>query len=312
MARRFFWLTVIILFVLTGYAGGWYWAAGRLVDEVRARTGKETAFGRVECTNPEARGFPFRIGLFCDSIGVERSGVALSAGALRSAAQIYNPFRLVAETDGPAQLDIAGLVPFDIAWDSARASARLAMPLPETVSTEFVKVSATARMSDSPQVLAAERLELHGRQNGRDLDVAMRFDGLSFGAALIGGELPPVSGIADIAYVDGVARFGRSLRGGKFTVRKLDIAGAGQARLTATGTASVRGDGLVDADLVLTATDLASVGAAMVEAFPQSASQIASVFAGLSALGAQPSLPLTIRAGAVSLGFVPIGDLPPI
>ena len=65
---------------------------------------------KAECVNLTARGFPFRIGLFCDRVAFEQPSAAmtLSAGAFRSAGQIYDPMRLVAELDGPAKITRRG------------------------------------------------------------------------------------------------------------------------------------------------------------------------------------------------------------
>ncbi len=312
MARRFFWLTVLILFVLVAYTGGWYWAAGRLVEEVRARTGDLPGGLSLACENPQAHGFPFRIGLFCDRIAYGDRGLSVEAGALRSAAQIYNPFKVVAEADGPARLIFAGYVPFDIGFETARASARLARPLPEIVSTEMAGVSVTADIAGSPVLLTADDLQLHMRPAGRDVDLALRFRALATGAVLTGGEMAPLTGVVDLVWLDGVAQLGRGRAGQRFTVRAVDIAGPDGARLTATGTASIGEDRLLDAELNLTVENVAAASAVLSRAFPAAAGQIATVAAGLTAMGERPSLPLTVVDGAISLGFLPIGFIPPL
>jgi hypothetical protein len=314
MARRFFWLTVLILFGVTAYTGGWYWAADRLVQEVQARTGALSGGRRVECANPQAKGFPFRIGLFCDRFAYESAQLSISGGALRSAAQVYNPFKVVAETDGPARLIVPGFVPFDLTWQDARASTRLALPapMPEIVSTELTGVSMTADIEGKPEVARADRVEVHMRPAGNDMELALRFDGLTGGAILTGGALPPLAGLVDLVMKDGVARLGRGIAGAEFTVRNVELSGPGGAKLSATGTASVGQDRLLDAELTMTAENAAGVTAIMAAAFPAMATQIAALAAGMSAMGAQPSLPLTISDGAISLGFLPLGTIPPL
>lgn len=312
MARRFFWFTVLILFALTAYAGGWYWAAGRLVQEVQARTGDLPGGRSLRCDNPEARGFPFRIGLFCDRVAYGAPGLSVEGGPLRSAAQVYSPFKVVAETDGPARLTFAGYVPFELSWTDARASARLAMPVPETLSTDVTGLSITAAIDGNPALLTADDFQVHMRPAGRDIELALRFGGLSTKAILTGGDMAPLSGVVDLVWKDGMARLGKGLAGSQFTVRNVDIAGAGGARLTATGSAGVGEDRLVDAELTLTVENVADVTAILTRAFPAAAPQITSVAAGLSAMGEKPSLPLTVVDGAMSLGFLPIGFVPPL
>lgn len=313
MARRFFWFSVLILFALTAYAGGWYWAADRLVTEVRARTGDLPGGRRIACDDPEARGFPFRIGLYCARTGYGQDGrLAVEAGALRSAAQVYNPFRVVAELDGPARLTFAGFVPFDIAWRNAQASARLARPLPELVSTDFHDLSVTADVAGDPRLLSADRFQVHMRPAGDDIEIGLRFEAFATGEVLTGGEMAPLAGVVDVVWRDGARRIGRDMAGSRFVVRNIEFAGPGGARLTAAGTAEFRQDRFLDADLTLTAENVAAVTAILTRAFPAAAAQITSVAAGLSAMGARPSLPFTIKDGTMSLGFLPIGYIPPL
>lgn len=313
MARRFFWLTVLILFALTAYAGGWYWAADRLVREVNVRTGDLPGGRTLECENPQAQGFPFRIGLHCDRIGYAQAGrLSVDGGTFRSAAQVYNPFKVVAETDGPARVTFAGYVPFDVTWTNAQASARLARPLPEIVSTDFHDLTVSADIAGAPELLKADRFQIHVRPAGADLEIGSRFAALSTGAILTGGEMAPLDGVADIVWHDGARRLGGDVAGTSFTVRSIELVGPGGARLTATGKASVGRDRLLDAELMLTAENLAGVTAILTRAFPAAAPQIASVAAGLSAMGERPSLPLTVVDGAISLGFLPIGFVPPL
>ena len=313
MARRFFWFTVLILFALTAYTGGWYWAADRLVQEVRARTGDLGGGRSVACENPQVGGFPFRIGLYCDHISYAQSGrLDVQGGAFRSAAQIYDPFRVVAETDGPARLTFAGYVPLDLSWSNAQASARLAQPLPEIVSTDFHDLSVTADAADRPELASADRFQVHTRPDGRNLEVGVRFAALSAGQALTGGVLAPLDGVVDVVWEEGVSRIGRDVAGSRFQLRNIEISGPDGSRLIATGVASVGEDRLVDAELTLTVENVAAASAMLSRAFPAIASQIASVAAGLNAMGERPSLPLTIVDGAISLGFLPIGFLPPV
>jgi hypothetical protein len=312
MARRFFWLSVVILFALTAYTGGWYWAADRLVQEVQARTGDLPGGRRVECLNPQAKGFPFRIGLYCDRIAYGQVGtLSVDGGALRSAAQVYNPFQVVAETDGPARLLIDGLVPLEVNWANAQASARLAMPLPELVSTDFHQVAVTAGVAGAPRLLGADRFQVHMRPAGADIEVGVRFEALKTGEMPTGGTLAPLGGMLDVVWKDGVARLGRAgAPGSAFTLRNAELVASDGARLSITGSGSIGDDRLLDADLVLTAENVPGVTAVLAQAFPEAATQIASLSAGLSAMGERPSLPVTIRDGAISLGFIPVGFVP--
>src|ERR687897_740456 len=177
-SRRFFWLGVFVVVLFGGYSLGWFWLAGRLEAEAKTAI---TALNRdgveADCANPTARGYPFRIGLYCDSVAFSDAakGISLSAGSFRSAGQIYDPMRLVAELDGPASIDSAKAGAFALTWDNLRASARLSSPLPQRISLEGAGLR--AETGDGGALLAAERFEAHLRPNEQNLDVAGRFGG---------------------------------------------------------------------------------------------------------------------------------------
>ena len=87
---------------------GWYYAwthGARLLDnEVSALIRNSNDAGReIECANRRVEGFPFRVGIFCDTVSAYavRDGISIRTGALRSAAQFYAPNSLIAEMDGP-------------------------------------------------------------------------------------------------------------------------------------------------------------------------------------------------------------------
>jgi hypothetical protein len=321
IARRFQWLLVGIVAVVLLYTAGWYYAASRLLDETRqvlADMGRQG--NRTVCEAPAVHGYPFRIGLYCDATYVERAtlGAAVSTGAFRSAAQIYDPTHVVAEADAPARVTLPGLVPLDVAWEALRASARLARPLPSLISIEGRKVSALADMPNvaGPAAFSADRLELYLRPDGKDLDVASRFEAFEPGRLLIGdGKLPPLSGAVDLTVKDGVARLRArrgELRGISLELRQVEIASASGAALTASGTVAVDDGGVIDARLTLGARKPAELAAVLSAAFPAEAGRINSAFAGLATLGDNPSLPLTIRQGQAFLGFIPLGTIPPL
>ena len=90
-SRRFLWLAVAIVAMIGLYSGGWYWIAGQVetgVDRTIAalRAGGDDA----DCTNRGVRGYPFRVGLFCDAVRFTRadSSVSVEGTGLRSAANV--------------------------------------------------------------------------------------------------------------------------------------------------------------------------------------------------------------------------------
>jgi len=319
--RRFFWMAVGIVAAIGLYTAGWHYAASHLLARAQdALAALNRAGDRVVCETPAVHGYPFRIGLYCDATYVERgaAGVTVSTGAFRSAAQVYQPRRIVAEADGPARVTLPGLMPLDIDWEALRGSARLARPLPEAVSLEARQVKAVADMPgpEEPLAFTADRLELHMRPNGAGLDAAVRFAALEPGRLLLGkGVVPPLSGVVDVTVEEGIARLRArrgDLRGLSVSVRHVEVRTPTGAALTAAGTISVGEDGLVDAALTLGAAKASELGPVLAAAFPAEAERIGAAFSGLAALGETPALPLTVTKGQVRLGFIPLGAIPPL
>ncbi len=315
--RRILWLGFAVVVVIVLYTAGWFWLAARLEQEARIALESLGEKGiAARCENPEARGYPFRLGLFCDSVAFEQLSeqVSVSAGAFRSAGQIYDPSRLVAELDGPAQVSLPGAGPVALDWAVLRASTRLASPLPERVSLQGSALKVAPAGGDT--VVSAETFEAHMRPNEADLDVALRFAGLELAPQVIRGRnLAALSGDADITVFDGVRLLdngAHGLRGTSGTVRKITLAIGEEGSLSLSGPIAVDEAGLIDADLEVSLRDPKGIARAMAEAFPEFRRQIEQGSAGLSFLGSNPKLPLKIVKSAATLGFIPLGRIPPL
>jgi hypothetical protein len=158
-------------------------------------------------------------------------------------------------------------------------------------------------------------VQLHLRPKGPDLDIGLRISAVSPGPLLADFSLPRISGVGDVKLVDGALRIERrdfNLPGSGFEIRKLDLMIDGGGTLTISGPLTIREDGLIDADLQVKASDAASLLAILAEAFPEIRSQMLTLGAGLAALGPDQALPLRIRAGAATLGFIELGRIPAI
>src|SRR5690606_6150837 len=119
------------------YTGIWYYC-GRLLDE-RVHTTLTRLNGngvRAHCEEPTVRGYPFRLGVQCRTVFYEdvKEGVSFRAGAIETAANIYEPKHVVMKIDSPATVLLPFIAPFDMRWDALSVSTQLASPLPLRVS----------------------------------------------------------------------------------------------------------------------------------------------------------------------------------
>lgn len=313
--RRIRWLGIAVALVAAVYTAGWFYVAD-VIEKRAAEAIADANRGGVsaECANPAARGFPFRIGLWCDRVAYADAarGLGVTAGPFRSAGQIYDPLRLVAELDGPARVETAaGGV--DLAWQALRASVRLQQPVPKRLSLEGRDLSAAVQGKALASVGA---FDAHMRPNGADLDLAGSFDGLVLDPALLQGRvLPPLSSRSDLTVVDGVALLGAaepSLRGRAGTIRTLSLTAGPTAGLTLAGPFSFDADGLLDANLQVTVSDPMALAEVLAAVFPENADAIRRGLAGIAALGGRSPLPLMVVKGRAALGFIPLGDVPPV
>ena len=315
--RRILWLGVFVVVLVAAYSAGWFYLADRFVASAKAAIAEANRDGvTAECQNPTARGYPFRLGLFCDRVAYAdtASAVGLAAGGFRSAGQIYDPLRFVAELDGPATVDTPrnGSLKFD--WEKLRASVRWAEPLPERVSVEGGNV--LAGLVTGEPLAAIGAFEAHMRPNGRDLDLASNFEELVLDPALVDGrKLPALSGETDIVVANGVELAGwppENLRGQSGTIRTASLSTGPATGATVSGPFSIGEDGLLDATLKVTIRDPNGLGAILAKAFPEKRKEITSVFSALAFMGNDPTLPLTIERGEAMLAFVRLGRIPPI
>lgn len=320
-SRRFLWLGLFIVLLFGGYSAGWFWFAGKAENEVReAIAGLSRDGVSIECASPTIRGFPFRIGLFCDRLDYEDSArrISASAGSLRTAAQIYQPMRTVIELDGPLRVTAPDLPQLQFNWDLLHASARLANPLPERISVETRKLTGQAAFSDGPPtpLFTAEETQTHLRPNGTNLDLAGTFTGLLVDPQAIDGRiLPKLDGSADTTLNNGVALVTSAqpvLRGQSGMIRSMTLTSGGSAGVALSGPWSINADGLVDADLKVIIQNPRDLSRILSDVIPEQRQQIGSVFSGLALLGDAPALPLRIVKGRATLGFIPLGMIPAV
>lgn len=178
-----FWLMLTIIAVLVfGGTGLWYYAAEKLEEEVLQAQQKLHAKGQIiACDNQQTRGYPFRIGIFCDAIDIEDKNTRqkLTSGALRTVAQIYDPGKLIVELDGPAQFSDIRQGTFKINWQFLRASMRATLDGIERTSIVGHDLAIDREESAAP-LLHAETLELHARKLGENnLEIAIGSRNLS-------------------------------------------------------------------------------------------------------------------------------------
>lgn len=324
--RKFIWLAAGIVLVAGLYSGGWFLAADQIEKRLPAYLSEKRAAGLGgECTDMEVRGFPFRIGLFCDKVRLDdtRRGASASFGALRTAAQVYQPGRAVIELDGPAEIRVSPGISISADWTLLHASLAATLSGVDRTSLAYDNLTGTVRSPPAGKGLGfgASHGEMHLRQSGDDLDAALSVEKLDLRAE-DGPSLAPPANIAADVTVAGKAEWLRGgslsphmLRGTKGELRELTLdAGDGtSARLS--GPFSVSDKGLVSGEFSLTLVNIDAWRENLVKVVPEEADVINNVANMLAALAGgkdEATVKLNVRDGTAFLAFVPIGVLPPL
>lgn len=319
--RRIRWLGVAIIVAVIAYSGGWYWLAGQVETQASGFVEEQRQLGlAIDCADRDVRGYPFRLEIFCTSLDMERpaDGLIVEAGAFRSAAQVYEPKRIYAELDAPVSVasPVFGQVEAD--WTLGHATATLAEPLPKLVSVAFDNLDLS--FAGLQKALTATLAEAHMRTQDQELDLALRYEGLTIDPRLVDDRILPVlSGDADLRLKDGVALATQgvsTLRGVAGEIHRLALLLTPQRGFLVSGPFEIGADGLIDATLKIIIVDPAGFAAAMKPVFPEYASQIDMVASGQKQAGPDGTpelqLPINIRDGRAALGFIPLGNIPPL
>ncbi len=316
--------TIVVLGLL--YTAGWYY----LAHELESRLATNLAAFREKgidatCEDARASGFPLRVGLDCTKVGWadKAKGLSIAAGTFRSAARLYDPLQIVNTIDGPAAIDLPGLMPLDAKWDKLTSSIHLDRPLPRQMefqgSNVVVNKRDAAASDASIAVLGDGKLKFIA--NDPQMDVALSFDKLKIADNVIPNRsLPELAGAADVQLANGFALLGKAerdltvLRGQTGTLRKIDLSFGDGSGVGVTGPFSIAEDGRISGEFQVTMRNPEGFAAALHGIFPEAGNTISTVlqalaFAPRDASGV-PTLPITVKNGKMSVGFINIGRLP--
>ncbi|WP_421579852.1 DUF2125 domain-containing protein [Shinella sp. M31] len=323
ITRKMIRLAVAVIVVLALYTGGWFYAASWVkttLDRELAASGQ--GLHSASCSHLDVRGFPFRIGLFCDSVAFDDRATGLSAtfGALRSAAQVYRPGHAVLELDGPAQVRITPDLVFDADWDLLHASATAWTDGLDRASVAYDGLKGRLNVPSEGISLgiAATHGEKHIRQSGAALDVAASFDALSLD--LGDRVLPPLDVALDMTIAD-AARWisaegppADAPLGASAELRRLSLDLGDGKVMTLSGPLKVGDNGYLSGTLDLDIAGITVWRDRISEAFPEiaeTAAQVAQAIEGLSKGNDRAVVKLKVEDGTVYLGLFPIAFIPP-
>ena len=328
--RRIVYIGLTALVLLGGGTLAWYYLANQISkwadDQIAVLAGQGKI---VECANQTVRGYPFRAGLFCDRISYsdETARVLFKSGALRTAAQFYQPGLAVSEMDGPAQLKLPGEELLNINWKLVRSSTRISLGGLKRISLNFddVKVS----QENVGDLVELKQMQLHLRPgesdtSSPDIDAALDLKGLRFGKILLDNR-PALNVYFDgkLGALNTILKTGHDLRnwvqknGLDVQIRKFELASDSGGSFAVSGPLHIGKNGLISGKFKFEVQDLKKLVAEFNAQNPQlgeSAKTIQTVSAIISQGSKDGKLRLTIQVknGVAAMGFIPLGNIPPV
>ncbi len=313
----------IVAFCLL-YTGLWFFGTSQAKSWIENQIAANRLQGMaLSCDGLDIKGFPFRIGIFCNSVSANNptDTTGLSLGALRSAAQIYAPGHVVFEVDGPAIYQPQPGFQANLNWDIMHGSVIAGLDGVDRTSIETNKVSAklASTLAAETATLTTDHGELHLRRNNGDLDIALFSTGTDLGTSFTASKLPAFSLTAEMTLAD----FAPVLEGKgpppadtvKGQIRQLAFDFADQGRLALTGPFTRDPDGLISGNFDLEADNLEPLARLLIGAFPdaQQAIEISQqLLKSLSPNGSDARVRLTVNRGTILLGVIPVGFIPPV
>ncbi|MEZ5871268.1 MAG: DUF2125 domain-containing protein [Nitratireductor sp.] len=325
-------VALIAVIVSIGFAWNWAWqqAAQKLDAAATVQIEKWNDAGiEITCPNRLVIGFPFRIGIHCDSLSVFDTvrSLKIEAGELRSAAQFYKPGHAIAELDGPLLSEFPGGEKTVTTWENLKASIVVGLGGWQRISVEASAPKGSGTLpGPQPFDLWADNIQLHARipDDGSDtnsLDVAFSASNLSLESRV---RIPTV-GMAGNLRLDQIANqlhpgfkvepfLRQSGLSGKIGELALEPAAGG--RFSVSGPFSVSATGLLSGKLTLAFTDAAQLMAFATAAggddnLIAQAGQILAMIPA-SGNGGARKITLVIEDGVVSAGFFKLGEIPPL
>ena len=316
----------LIILIAAAWAAGWFYAAGQVEQGIALVKQRLAAREQILfCENEQTVGFPFRIGIACDEL-TYRSGVTgleLSANASRSATQFYDPTKAIIELSSPGNVKTPSGVNIATKWQSLRASVKADFSGPERFSVHGKELELHAVNKREPA--RVEEFQLHGRKsNEDDADLALSLTNYRNPPSLsklfpdfdLEADISLVNAYNDLLDQTNLVRLARA-KGLNGAVRHLSYRLRKGGEIIVSGPIEVHPSGLISGKFNISTSNPDAIAQTATNAYPAARSIITQVLRGLKLMagGSEDGsidITITVRQGKASIGFIPVGEIPPI
>lgn len=324
---KLLWLGFSIVFVVVAVFFGWNWTADKMKTSLNDKLAEFSSSGKtITCNNLDIEGFPFRLGVRCSRTAFDDNNrrFGLSAGPLRTAAQIYKPGKIIAELDGPMLVSNKSNQ-LEANWENLKASADINLTDVNRTSIEAsnLRIDFKNTIFKDLGSLLADDLQIHLRQNENDLDIATSADNFTLQTKsdriiLPSSELFMVAKIIDKANSLTHTHSGKkfTIKGSNINLEHFNFIIENGAKISANGPLNVSIKGLLNGELNLTiskASEFLQIAQKNNPKIAQNLAQInALLFAFQNGEDGDIKIKLTLRDGFAQAGLLPLGFIPAI
>jgi hypothetical protein len=317
-------ITVIIIAAV--YSAGWFAAANYATSKLeRAFDGDSPLAAALDCANMRVGGFPLRISLKCSKITINdhRNGITGSVGAFRSSAKIFKPGTINWDLNGPAILQTSTGLAASLQWGRFESAMSVGMTglENETTSIKMLRANITQALSGATLSINASEARIDLQRANEDLIATSRLTNVFFQQNEANAKLPPMAAAVDLKLVGQANALNIerpqpiALRGLNGELRELQV-DVGEGRtVTASGPLSIDQDGYLSGSLKLQISKVEGWRDMVIAAYPEThdIAKLAAKGLKLAFFGQnQGQVTLQITHGTVVLGFIPLGNIPPI
>lgn len=314
----------IFLIIVVLYTIGWFYLASVAKDRVRNELAQQG--DTITCQNLSARGYPFSLYISCKGItySAPQHLVNFAANTLDIGTSIFSPHRVQARLTSPATLAAGNSGALKAEWKQLHTSARINGHSARNISLKAEDLHIQEIISGDDTRMASG-IDLAGLQFDLNaieepLQIKTTFDKLRLTGNTPLTAIPELDGLIDISSPFSLASFSKyndqdsRLRGKSIQLNQLLLLLPTGANISISGPLSVDEEGLANADLKIRLTNPATIGAVLQAAFPDQGKNINTAVFALASMPKDEAgatiVPVIIKNGKISAGFIPLGRLP--
>jgi len=326
--RRFLLPAVIMLLVII-YSTFWYIMARRVQERVSANLQSSQQYGiTAHCENLRKTGYPLRIAMACDTLTWSRPlfGISFTSNLFVAGAPVYAPHWISLDITAPVMLELPGLKLLEGRWKTMQLEADLDKNRLDSIALavdQMVISNETATGSEKP--VAADFIRIDADKHDDAFNIRLSFDKLLLPFVLyrMNGNIPAMDGVVELQldnagsfYMPADGPLVNRIRGHSGNVSKAVFSMESGGRLTVSGPFSVSQEGVLSGRFTVAVGDSSAMMRTLRNLFPEQASNVETIFFALNTMPknekAETQLVFDVVDGSVRMGFIRLGDIPPL